>query len=97
MIRELVNLIKSYLYDNHVIVPNGYENITEQYNFYNFLEDYLYDNWDDVITTDTYDIIDELPELCSENEPFIDTHDMDKKLLFYYNKLVDSLNESEVL
>ena len=87
MIKELMNLIKSYLDGNTVKIPEGYQNITREYNFYNFLEDYLFDNWEDIATDETYDIVDELPELCAETEPYTDTTDMDIRLREYYDRL----------
>ena len=87
MIKELMNLIKSYLNGEIITVPDGYQNITREYNFYHFLEDYLNDNWDDIVTDESYDIVDELPELCSETEPYTDSTDMDAKLREYYHKL----------
>lgn len=79
--------MKSYLDGDIVHVPDGYQNITREYNFYHFLEDYLFDNWDSVVTDETYDIFDELPELCAETEPHIDTTDMDKRLRIYFERL----------
>ena len=90
MIKELMNLIKSYLNGEIVTVPDGYQNITREYNFYHFLEDYLIDNWDDIVTDETHDIVDELPELCAETEPYTDTTDMDAILREYYYKLKEA-------
>lgn len=87
MIKDLMNLIKSYLNTGTITIPEGYQNITREYNFYHFLEDYLIDNWDDIVTDETYDIVDELPELCAETEPYTDTTDMDAKLREYYYRL----------
>lgn len=88
MIEELINLIKLYLDGVTITVPNGYKNITGEYNFYHFLEDYLFDNWDDIITAENYSIVDELPELCAETEPHIDTVKMDVELRKLYNELI---------
>ncbi len=87
MIKELLNLIKTYLDGDVVCVPEGYQNITREYNFYHFLEDYLFDNWDNIVTSETYHIFDEFPELCAETESYIDTTDMDIKLKSYYERL----------
>lgn len=92
MINDLIQLIGDYLDGHSVDIPKNYATITEENNFYHFLEDYLLDNWDDVVTVETYDLIDELPELCAETEPNKDTTEMDIELRKLYNELVERLN-----
>lgn len=89
MIQQLKNNIYEYLNDKEIIVPAGYDKISDEYPFYYFLEDFIGAN---IAELEEYDrvgsIVDEIHDLAITMEPMLDTTLMDNRLKKLYKKLI---------
>ena len=89
MILQLKNNIYEYLNDKDVVVPDGYDKISDQYPFYYFLEDFIGSNVAELEEDDRFGfIVDEIYDLAITMEPMLDTTVMDKRLRKLYKELI---------
>ena len=86
MIQQLKNNIYEYLNDKEIIVPVGYDKISDEYPFYYFLEDFIGANIEEDDRVGS--IVDEIHDLAITMEPMLDTTLMDNRLRKLYKKLI---------
>lgn len=89
MIQQLKNNIYEYLNDKEIVVPVGYDKISDGYPFYYFLEDFIGANIGEIEEDDRVgSIVDEIHDLAITMEPMLDTTLMDNRLRKLYKKLI---------
>ena len=89
MILQLKNNIYEYLNDKEVVVPDGYDKISDEYPFYYFLEDFIGSNSVELEEDDRVGfIVDEIYDLAITMEPMLDTTVMDNKLRKLHEELI---------
>lgn len=89
MILQLKNNIYEYLNDKEVVVPDGYDKISDEYPFYYFLEDFIGSNSAELEEDDRVGfIVDEIYDLAITMEPMLDTTVMDNKLRKLHEELI---------
>nr|DAW12411.1 MAG TPA: hypothetical protein [Caudoviricetes sp.] len=89
MILQLKNNIYEYLNDKEVVVPDGYDKISDEYPFYYFLEDFIGSNSAELEEDDRVGfIVDEIYDLAITMEPMLDTTVMDNRLRKLHEELI---------
>ena len=71
MIQQLKNNIYEYLNDKEIVVPVGYDKISDGYPFYYFLEDFIGANIGEIEEDDLLEYVEMLGCKCHPDYDFI--------------------------